>query len=109
LAIINLTRELSQAKSERTHQRDRYEEAVSILQNFRVIMTSNCKNVTEKIEVIHFSFIILQVLKRKRLNSLTTVVSLLREQLKIQSMMWQQGPPKSEAPTTAATADALKV
>jgi hypothetical protein len=37
LAIVNLTRELSQAKIQRTNQRAHYEEAVTIMQNFRVI------------------------------------------------------------------------
>ena len=38
LAIVNLTRELSQAKIQRTNQRALYEEAVNVMQNFRVIL-----------------------------------------------------------------------
>ncbi len=49
------------------------------------------------------------MLKRKRLNSLTTVITLLREQLKIQSMMWQQGTQKSDTAIAAAIADVSKV
>jgi len=45
LAIVNLTRELSQAKIQRTNQRAHYEEAVTIMQNFRVIIYECCKNV----------------------------------------------------------------
>ena len=36
LAIVNLTRELSQAKIQRTNERAHYEEAVNNLHNYRV-------------------------------------------------------------------------